>query len=447
MRSLKAIITEPGQTSIKILVACVTSLLTARLLWLVHRCAVDLLFWDQWDFWAGLFDKANLWTLWRWQHGPQRQGLGQWIIALIAWASDWNLRAEQLVSTLLAPLAAVVSLATVRSLRGRWSVSDCFIPIAIITVSMLGVATVVPNLSHGLLPLLLVMICAYFVQVNDERTKVLGFALTATLCAQTGFTWIMAVLAVPLLLVFLVGALRARLRATWHAVGVAAVCGSLGLQFYHFPFTPAVTCFRFPDPHPFRYLQFIGVMVLRTTEVIEPWAYPFGLVAALLAVGLALWCGWRTVVTAGKDRRATTVFVLSSFSLAFAANAAVGRVCLGIAAGSAERYVPYMLPLAVAVYLFVALGPRFRRLRQAVLVACFALAAVKETALAGTALREADHYRRIKASFRTCYLGGATMKACLARGLIHPDPEYTHLQEKLDYLRIHRLSLFRGLPK
>jgi hypothetical protein len=447
MRSFKTIVSERQQLIIKVLLVCITTFMAVRLAWLVDRYAVDLPYWDQWDIWTGLFQKADLWTLWRWQHGPQRQGLGQWIIALCAWASDWNVRAEEFVSAFIIFLAAVVGLAIPRSLRGRWSVSDCLIPIALLTVSMVPVVTEAPNLSHGPLPLLLALICAYFTQVEDERTRVTGTAVTAAICAQSGFAWFMAVIAVPLLLVLLYGAVRSGRRVVHHVIGVAVVLASLAVFFYGFKFIPAVACFRFPDPQPWRYVKFVGVMVSQTAELTQIWAHSFGIIGSLLGLCLALWSGFKTVATAGKDRLASTVFVLSAFSLTFAVNTAIGRVCLGLGAALAERYVPYMLTLVIAAYLFVSMWPRFRYLRMAVIIGLFAIAITKETMLTKRPIEESNHYARIKAGFRDCYLGGATLQACSAQWPIHPNPQDTRLQEKLDYLRDHRLSLFRKVPR
>jgi len=320
-------------------------------------------------------------------------------------------------------------------------------PMTLLTVSLVAVVTEAPNLSHGPLPLLLIMVCAYFVQVRDERTRVTGFALTAALCAQSGFAWFMAVLAVPLLLVLLYGAVRSGRPIVHHVIGVAVVLASLLLFFYGLRFDPAVSCFRFPDPEPWRYVKFMGVMVLKTTELTLVWARPLGFIGALLGLCLVLWSGCTTVATAGQDRLASTVFVLSAFSMTFAANTAMGRACLGVEAAGAERYVPYTLPLLVATYLFVSMWPRFQRLRRVVIMGCFVFVATKEIVLARWVIREPEHYAQIKTSFRSCYLGGATLEACSAKWPIHPDPQGIRLQEKLDYLRDHRLSLFRDVPR
>ena len=47
----------------------------ARVLAFVDVFAINVLYWDQWDFWRALFEDAGPWEIWRQIHGPQRQGL------------------------------------------------------------------------------------------------------------------------------------------------------------------------------------------------------------------------------------------------------------------------------------------------------------------------------------------------------------------------------------
>src|SRR3972149_747925 len=75
-------------------VGAVTLFLAFRLFRFIDHYAVDVLFWDQWAFWGGLFDGSDPWALWRWQHGPHRQGLGGLVVAATAWLTGWNVRAE-----------------------------------------------------------------------------------------------------------------------------------------------------------------------------------------------------------------------------------------------------------------------------------------------------------------------------------------------------------------
>jgi hypothetical protein len=438
--ALKALVAKYRKPGLAILLVGSTALLVLRFLWLIDQFAVDLLFSDGWDLWDGFFRHSDAWTLWRVQHGPQRQGLAQWIMAAIAWASDWNVRAEQFAAGVVIVLATLMGLATARSLRGRWSPGDALIPAALLTVSLVSVATVSPNLAHGPMPLLLVLTCAYFAQVRRESARVLGIAFTLALSIQTGFTWLMVIVVFPLQVVLLVEAARAGRRVRHHVFGLALVVASLGVFFHGFHFEPAVACFSFPAPQPWRYVVFIAVMVQRMIESPARW---MGMVGLSLGLGLALWSAWTTVVTAGRDRLAASVFVLSAFPLVFTANTAVGRLCLGYHAGTAGRYIPYSVPLVVALYLFIAVWPRLRWIRPALVLGLLALLTVKETTRVHEALTESRYYARLKLGFRSCYLERANLGICHARWPLHPAPEQARIQEKLDYLRAHRLGLFR----
>lgn len=67
---------------------------------MIDNYAVNLLFWDQWGFYAEFFEKGSYWDIFSHQHGPHRQGIGfilaKWIADLSAWdgkieAFDWSI--------------------------------------------------------------------------------------------------------------------------------------------------------------------------------------------------------------------------------------------------------------------------------------------------------------------------------------------------------------------
>ena len=75
------------------LVIVVSGLLATRLLIYTQQFAVNLLFWDQWDFYAPLFEAKGMFDAFRLQHGPHRQGLGGILIFLAAqwsWDGRWD---------------------------------------------------------------------------------------------------------------------------------------------------------------------------------------------------------------------------------------------------------------------------------------------------------------------------------------------------------------------
>ncbi|MEI9974205.1 MAG: hypothetical protein WDO73_20440 [Ignavibacteriota bacterium] len=54
----------------------------------------------------------------------------------------------------------------------------------------------------------------------------------------------------------------------------------------------------------------------------------------------------------------------------------------------------------------------------------------------------------MKSGWRACYLSGKAADDCDDQnGAIYPEPDRTHLQEKLDYLKATRQNLFSDAPE
>ena len=129
----------------------------------------------------------------------------------------------------------------------------------------------------------------------------------------------------------------------------------------------------------------------------------------------------------------------------FAALTAVGRVCLGIDAAAAARYVPYALPALLALVIAVrAWIPASLQLRA--LGALLAVFVAKETLVSLRPIRETTLLVDGKQRFRACLLDRAGDAALCERDTgfaLHPNPTVSRLQEKVDWLRARRLGPFR----
>lgn len=118
-----------------LLLAGVFLVLLFRMVWFVDQHAVNVLFWDQWDFLIYLFNgNTNLWDHFTLQHGPHRQGLGGVIISLLYPLSGWNVRVESFVAVALVAISAIFAIAIKGKLFGKlhwleaqslWHISHC----------------------------------------------------------------------------------------------------------------------------------------------------------------------------------------------------------------------------------------------------------------------------------------------------------------------------------
>jgi hypothetical protein len=425
-------------------IGLVTVIFAVRLFHFIDRFAVDVLFWDQWDFWGGLFQGAGPWTLWRWQHGPHRQGLGGLVIALTAWLSGWNARAEVFVSGAIVLLATVAALALVRRERGRWATTDAVLPILFLSLSQYEMFAGTPNPAHGPLPLLLVMCFALGVRMARPWQGLAVLIAIDLMATHTGFGIFLG-FAVPVIFAArLAGAVRRHGDLAPHAAGLALSLGSLALFFHGYVFSPAVACFQFPDPHPARYLPFLGRLFLRPLEVSGPGAVlALGIPLASVCAALAGWGCWRMFAARERAHLPEIAFALSLFSLLFAVNSAVGRVCLGDAGADASRYVPYMTPFLVAAYLVFTMRAPSTWPRATVLTAFCALLLGKEVLRTRHDVKDAAAIAAGKRHWRDCYLARSDVATCSIPFRIYPDPAATHLEEKLRFLRERHLGFFR----
>ena len=94
-----------------ILVVFVYTAFAARLFFIISRYAVNVFYWDQWDFNnATLFEQHTLWEIFRWQHGPDRQGLGGVLEKLFEPLIHWNTRYESFGIGAIIVIAAILAL-------------------------------------------------------------------------------------------------------------------------------------------------------------------------------------------------------------------------------------------------------------------------------------------------------------------------------------------------
>ncbi len=150
----------------------------------VNRYTVNIIYWDQWDFLQGLFDGADTWTLFRQQHGPQRQGLGNLIVAVLYPATGWNGRADAAATAVLMVLAALAGLWLVKRVCGSLRPWDLVVPLIFLTTSSAETYVVAPNLAHGPLPALLLTTYALALTIPSHSARCASLVVLNFLCCE-----------------------------------------------------------------------------------------------------------------------------------------------------------------------------------------------------------------------------------------------------------------------
>ncbi|HEX3746677.1 MAG TPA: hypothetical protein VHW09_22220 [Bryobacteraceae bacterium] len=430
-----------------VLVALVFLALAFRLFRLTAEYAVNIFFWDQWDFNdATVFSPHSLWQIFRFQHGPHRQGLGGLLAALVDPIFRWNTRSEAFVATALVVVAGLFMLYLKCRLLGPLTWTDVAIPMLVFTPAQWEPVWTTVNFAHGTLPVLLIVLYCLTWTWTDERAR---YALMTALnfgILYTGLGLIVGLLTPVLLLAQYRGGKSPGMKKyllTCTALSIA----SLASFFVSYKNQDASGCTSIFSSAPLEYGRFFFLL----------FATPFGIRGtgwmATLAGGLVLLAvaaiaavSWKTVLSRAEVRALPIVqATLSAYMLIFCAAAAIGRTCTSLQDAHTSRYGNYRQLLVLCLFFGALALPRPRWRAVAPLLVLLLIPSLFLTqADAGEMIED----YQLKSGWRDCYLGGKSIAECDdTEGLIYPDPQLTHLQQKLDYLRAKRLNLFDHAPE
>jgi hypothetical protein len=422
--------------------------LSIHLLLFVDRYATELLFTDQWDT-LDLFFKGNpaVVDLFIFKFGPHREGVGLIAEKFIFPLTHWSSRFESFELAGILILAMLLALQLKRRLFGRLDYSDAVIPLLVLPLTQYENLIGPLNPAHSIVPLLLVIVYCLALTLDSPVRRYALVLVINFLMIFTGFAIFMGAVTTG---IFVIACYRQRyeresLPLAVPLAGLAISSLSLGSFFVHYIFEPFVGCFKFPWPQPWDYLRFMAGMFSAATNV-QPRAEPLATLQVVVSVGLlsatslvAVVFAWRAARAEVPGRAPMVIAALAGFSLLYSAHAAVGRVCLGLGASQASRYSTLLTPAFLAIY-FALCTLSTRRLRS-VLTAVLALCFVHANNVDPGAPMLAD----AKRSWAACYKRTEDISYCdtSTHFQVHPAPAETHLKQKLDYLKVNHLNLYR----
>jgi len=440
----------------------VTLLLAARLLQLVDLYAVDLLFYDQIELYEAFLDDPSAWDLFRFQHGPHRQGLpflGTWLLAQV---TDWNARADAFHVAVYILAATGLALGLRRRLFGPFVGSDVSIPLLLLTPAQYGIFVHAPNASHGAGPLVLLMLVGHALLIEDRRMRYAALVALDFVLVHTGF----AIFAGAIIPVLLASAAyqdhrAGRTRATPFALGAVLLC-LLWIAIFLVGYTArngldAVAS----TPRLSSYPVYVATMFSNVLGLKDPGALAITIGSLLAGAAAAVATVQLRRLVAGREMgdsstsprsearalvsaRRQVIFLLTAFTLLFCAATAVGRIQFGLSGAQSSRYVPLVAPALLGLYL-ATLQLERKSLRS--LLGGLAVLALVHASFPMHPLEErfmqqlAQKKRSWVASYRET--GSVEQASRIARLRIDPfrDPRRS-TDETFTYLREHRLSFF-----
>lgn len=327
-----------------------------RFSWFIQTHSVNLLYTDQWALYEIFLRHPNLWELFTFQYGPHRQGIGYIITWLVAVLSGWNVRVEILTLTITHIGTLFFLLALKHKLFNKWHISDLIIPILLFSLKYFEAFTIVPNISHGVLPILLISLMA-LVWTTAAWQKYIVFASVGILTIYTGF----GIVVLPAIFVLLFSKFKspltgARAKNNILVAGAIALAGTVS-YFYGYAYNPAVNCSINPLVDWVNYPPFIGKLTINFfayssthTPVLE--FFGLGIFAFTVCV-FAINIGGLFRQNSHPQPIAHVQFLFLETTLIFILLCSLGRACVGIEMAGSSRYLLYFIPAAVAGYFMI----------------------------------------------------------------------------------------------
>jgi hypothetical protein len=424
--------------------------LAVRLFRQVSRYAVNIFYSDQWDFNdATLFQKHSLWEMFRWQHGPHRQGVGALLSKLVEPHFQWNSRVEAFLATGIVVIAALCALYLKTRLWGPLSFSDIAIPLIFFTPAQYENLWLTPNFSHGPLPLLLAVL--YCLALTCERAVIrYSLALIVNFLAiYTGFALFLGVITpVWLLLDYF---LRRRAGQPSNYVLIALALSFLSLASFSagYRFESAADCFSVQPRSAVDYLVFINLMLAhffgaRGSRFFV--SIPLGGMILVVMVLVLVSFGKRVRQSKNYTPKDLIPAVLVGYCLLFCAANAYGRTCFGRGMAFSSRYTEYIEVGVLGLYL-QALSASAKWAQRTLSGLVVAMLLVGSFPIPPADRYAMQYFHNIKANWRSCYIRFEDIRRCdQATGLgVFQFPERTKLKEKLDYLKQTRQNLYSDL--
>jgi hypothetical protein len=417
---------------------------------LINTYAVNLLYFDQWDFYGPLFREQGFWELFSFQHGPHRQGLGSIVIQIVAGLTAWNSRADAFTVGAIIASAMLAAFYLKRRLFGELTLADAIIPLIFLTIAQYESLVITPNPAHGALPLLLVLSSALAWGLQPALARYTAIIILNFLLIFTGFGLFMGLITPALLALDAFQQARTDRGNAWvpPLVALALALMSIYLFTIGYVFQPAITCFEFPHQRPWEYPWFVGLMLARFLGVsydpASALASILGCTLIILMVGVLAYHLFILIRSGVRARGTSTVIaILIGYSLLFCMNTAIGRICAGMESSQASRYLTLLIPAFFGLYLHILTLCRMP-VRYVALALCIAL--LLPLPLQAKDAKLIQGFTEGKQRWKACHLETERIDHCgRVSGLtIYPAPP--ELKARLAYLKQHQLNLFAEQP-
>ena len=383
--------------------------------------------------------------MFRWQHGPHRQGAGALVSYLLEPHFHWDSRTESFLIGGLIVISAICALWLKVRLFNTVGLWDVCIPLILLTPLQYGQIFVVANWAHGPLPLFLtILYCLAWTIANLSWRYALVLTLNFV-TIYTGFGLFLGLLTPLAISADYFVNLKGRRRAKIYFAGALLISTFSFCSFFvGYVFNPAVGCrpnlFQSPGIYAkFVLLMFANVIAAKGIGFLP--AMAGGMLFACMLAALVMNCRkLHHEPAAFRPNLVAAILILGS--IVFCGVAAYGRSCLGLREAQVSRYVMYLEMGLLGLY-FSALTIRTKYLRVSA-VLLLALTVMNTVRIPRTDRFTMEYYRRLKTDWKACYLQYSNVSVCdrQAGHWLYKDGLDETIKSKLDYLQKTRQNLY-----
>jgi hypothetical protein len=393
-------------------------------------------FWDAWDFNSPIFNHDSLLSIFTFQHGPQRQGLGGVIQYIALELFDYNFKIISWLALFIIYLGSFLYILVLKSFNQKNS-NFIYQLVFIFSTSFIGheAITLNPNISHGSLPFLLVAIIIYLQSSNPLKNWKNGLIpMFIFLATFTGFSFIFSF---PFLLISGLYFYLTKANKFYYLILFLTFLLSC-LFFVNYNFNAsAVSCSTAFDLKLLpQYLWFtikILMIPLFGGQLNQINQSIFSLIALIYFLVL-LYVSIKTLLEFKKYPRISSVILsMIMYSFFYGFITAVGRICLGSGAEFASRYYLYMIPVLFAIILYFTNFTTKITLKFPVFLGNFLVFFLLITNLIfiNFTFKEALHYKNLKTNWLVCVRNSSDINLCGERFPIYPSPQNIESRVKI----------------
>lgn len=434
-----------GRTFSVLAIAAAIAVLGFRFFQLICKYSVNCFYMDQWGYLSPFFGhRSSFADLFFYQHGPHRMGIGLIPDKFLYPLTHWNSRVDSFVIGIIIFAAMLVALQLKRKLFGPISYSDISIPVIFLSVEQYETLLEVPNPAPYAFPLLLLMLyCLALVSRNRLLRYTLVLILNVLLI-YTGYGLVMGVVTVGVFLLECYWSWR-RLTSvppTYPLIALSVAIASFGSFFIHYEVLPRMGCFGASGSSPLQYAEFVSLMFSASVVPNHHRLVTLKLLGVGILLAVIVLVGLHSVRLLRRVHGNSDLVggILLAFCLLFAIATAVGRLCIGLDEAYRSRHATLLIPAFLAIY-FCLLSKSWLGKRSLVL-ALFVLSLLP--AALHQPRTQAQWLSDHKRAWAACYVRADNIGYCNQQAdiVLNPYPERVHLQQKLDYLKEHRLNFF-----